>query len=601
MRTKLLVFLLLVILAVQVIFSSKQKCAYYDEPFQISAGLYHLKYNDYRIEVQNPPLLRIFSALPLLFTDVTVKKEEKKEWISYEKYAFGKEFLYKNILSADTILFLARLQILALSIFLGIIVFLWSVTIFNDAKTGLLALSFYCFSPNILAFSGIAGTDLGVTFFIVLSLFLFRHYFYMPSPRKHCSHRLTQIKHQDTDKHRYLIRVHHLFYLCSSVVNFILSYRSKNVILTGISVGLAFSSKFTAVLLIPIFVFLVVIKKNRIKNLANIILIFIIASFVVAVVYQGSITQFIDGLKNVFGIVGEKGALTFLHGKYSAVGFRNYYLVAFLIKSTIPVVVLIVISILLYKKIPADNFDKMFLLVPAVVFFVAASYSKTQIGLRYILPVYPLFFIYFSGLIKIKNNFLLLASCFLLLFHIYSSVKTYPHYLAYFNEFIGGSKNGYKYLVDSNLDWGQDLKLLKKYLDGKNVNLIECYFGQGDTKYEGIKSQHILTSVCSDNVDYTKKDRRDLLAISATYFQGIYIGDIHVFDWLKGGGGRWAKDPIANIGYSMLVYDITDDAESHQKLGDIFLYGVKNQKAAEKEYKHAAEIQKKTQLKNGYK
>lgn len=547
MKHKIIIFFLLAILAIQVILSSKQKCAYYDEPFQISAGLYHLKYGDYRIEIQNPPLLRMISAMPLLFTDVTIKKEEKQNWTSFEKYAFGKEFLYKNNLNADTILLLARIQILFPAILLGIIIFLWSSEIFNDTKAGIIALTFYCFSPNILAHSGIAGTDLGVAFFIMLSLFLFRKYLESAS--------------------------------------------IKNVIFTGTAVGLAFSSKFTAVLLIPIIIFFASIKRPRIKNIFNIIIIFIISFIVIIVIYRDSVGLFFEGIKNIFGIVGQKGALTFLKGSYSSDGFITYYITAFLIKSTIPVIILTVISVFAFKKIPASNFDKIYILAPILIFFGAASYSKTQIGLRYILPIYPLLFIYFSGLIKTKLNYVLFPTFyFLLIWHIFSSIKTYPHYLSYFNEIIGGPKNGYKYLVDSNLDWGQDLKFLKKYLEGKNINLIECYFGQGDTKYEGIKSQHILSQVPSDDVDYAKYDRTDLLAVSATYFQGLYIGQIDVFNWLKN------KTPTAFIGYSILVFDISSDEESHRRLGDILLYGVKNPAAAKKEYDKAEYIRKR---KNG--
>ncbi|MBN1384750.1 MAG: glycosyltransferase family 39 protein [Elusimicrobia bacterium] len=564
MSKKILIILLLLILAIQVILSSKQKCAYYDEPFQISAGLYHIKYKDFLIEIQNPPLIRMLSALPLLFTDTTIKKEEKVHWTSYQKFAFGKEFLYKNKISADSILFLARLQILGLSILLGLIIFLWARKTFNDDNCALFALAFYCFSPNILAHSGIAGTDLGVTFFIILALFLFRNCIENPS---------------------------HI-----------------NIILAGVAAGLALSSKFSAVLLIPIFIFTVLLKKDRLKNIINIVLIITASILVVTIVYFGSLGCFIEGIKNVFGIVGDKGTLTFLNGKYSTEGFRNYYVFAFLIKSTIPVIILAVISIILFKKIPATTFDKIFLLVPVIVFFAAASYSKTQIGLRYILPVYPLLFIYFSGLVKIRFSHSLIEAqrrsrfigtlslshsltflpsviCYLLLVaHILCALRTYPHYLAYFNEFIGGPENGYKYLVDSNLDWGQDLKFLKKYLKGKDVNLIECYFGQGDTKYEGIKSQHILTPIVSDDVDYTIKNRKDLLAVSATYLQGLYIGQKDVFDWLK------KRKHIANIGYSILVYDITNDADAHQQLGNIFQYGVRNIQAAKKEYMRARTI-----------
>ncbi|OGS45521.1 MAG: hypothetical protein A2539_10165 [Elusimicrobia bacterium RIFOXYD2_FULL_34_15] len=543
MKTRIIVLILLSILAMQVIFSSKQKCAYYDEPFQISAGLYHIKYNDYRIEIQNPPLIRILTAIPLLFTNLTLKEEPKSHWTSFQKYTYGKEFLYKNNLGADTILFLSRLQILGLSILLGLLIFIWASKIFNDEKCGLFALAFYCFSPNILAFSGIAGTDLGITFFILLSLYAFKKYIDKPS--------------------------------------------LKNIIFSGVCLGLAFSSKFSAILLIPIFILFTILKKDIFRNLINIFLIFIIAFSIITIIYLGNLNLFIEGLKSVFGIMEQKGVLTFLNGNYSDNGFKTYYIFAFLIKSTLPVIILTILSILCFKKIPASSFDKFYILIPVLLFFAAASNSKTQIGLRYILPVYPLIFIYFSGFLKTKLSGVLHYLLYVLLgFHIFCSIKTYPHYLAYFNELIGGPKNGYKYLVDSNLDWGQDLKFLKKYLNNKNVNLVECYFGQGDTKYEGIKGQHILSGESSPDVDYTKKERTDLLAISATYFQGIYIGQTDVFGWLK------TKKPIANIGYSILVYDITNDSESHQKLGDLFLYGLKNQEAAKKEYSRAKEILK---------
>ena len=58
-----------------------------------------------------------------------------------------------------------------------------------------------------------------------------------------------------------------------------------------------------------------------------------------------------------------------------------------------------------------------------------------------------------------------------------SSVKTYPDYLTYFNEIVGGPKKGIDYLDDSNIDWGQDLKRLKGFLDKRGINKIKLLTG----------------------------------------------------------------------------------------------------------------------------
>ena len=85
----------------------------------------------------------------------------------------------------------------------------------------------------------------------------------------------------------------------------------------------------------------------------------------------------------------------------------------------------------------------------------------------------------------------------LLLFHVFSSVRSYPNYMAYSNELWGGPSQTYKYLTDSNVDWAQQLKSTKQYLDGRGIK--ECwfaYFGQGvlEPHYYGIPSKPLPTA-----------------------------------------------------------------------------------------------------------
>ena len=91
------------------------------------------------------------------------------------------------------------------------------------------------------------------------------------------------------------------------------------------------------------------------------------------------------------------------------------------------------------------------------------------------LPTFPFIFVFVSKIVNLKFKNLNLRYYFkifiilLIIWYVLSSILIYPHYLAYFNEFVGGPNNGYKYMVDSNLDWGQDLKGLKQYMAKNDI------------------------------------------------------------------------------------------------------------------------------------
>src|SRR5205807_2784166 len=102
-------------------------------------------------------------------------------------------------------------------------------------------------------------------------------------------------------------------------------------------------------------------------------------------------------------------------------------------------------------------------LVPAVVIFGTASIARVQLGERYILPVYAYLILWiasvlapFLGDAPVRR---LLAAA--LVAHVVSVIAVAPHgYLTYFNAIAGGPEGGYRWLADSNLDWGQDLPRL---------------------------------------------------------------------------------------------------------------------------------------------
>ncbi|HEY6357390.1 MAG TPA: hypothetical protein VIX35_04050, partial [Vicinamibacterales bacterium] len=133
-----------------------------------------------------------------------------------------------------------------------------------------------------------------------------------------------------------------------------------------------------------------------------------------------------------------------------------------------------------------------------------------------------------------------------------SSFWVFPHYLAYFNESIGGPSHGYRYLVDSNLDWGQELKDLKRFMDEHHIAKVYLsYFGTDTPDRYGI----VYAALPSYDLPREALQAPSPLpagswvAISATMLQGVYI-DAPVFREFR------ARTATAVLGYSMFVYHL---------------------------------------------
>ncbi len=142
------------------------------------------------------------------------------------------------------------------------------------------------------------------------------------------------------------------------------------------------------------------------------------------------------------------------------------------------------------------------------------------------------------------------------LWYVGASLSIYPHYLSYFNELAGGPTNGHKVLLDSNLDWGQDLKALKQWLDGNKVRTIQIlFFGAGYPKYYGIDDLHSRDNVerrsipTGDDIELPEH-----LAVSANFF---YAGDLYLPKEMNELLRSYKLgQPIATIGYSILIFKI---------------------------------------------
>jgi tetratricopeptide (TPR) repeat protein len=299
----------------------------------------------------------------------------------------------------------------------------------------------------------------------------------------------------------------------------------------------------------------------------------------------------------------------YLLGAYSDHGFWLYFPIAFAVKTPLPTLLLFLVTLILWGTKKLDRAKVNFLLMVLTVYFLLAVLSRLSIGIRHILPIYPFLFVLVGGTVeqlwRARTAVNRGAILFLGLWSVWSTINIYPHFLAYFNELAGGPRNGHKILLDSNLDWGQDLKGLKAWMTEKGVNKIQfVYFGfhnEAEPRYFGIDAQFLPGSwVNTAAIANQYSDPSDYLAISANHLFGRhYIRGERRVDFLK---PFLSLGPVAIIGHSIYVYQISqavvvlreavernpESAQAHADLGGL-LENQGNVVEAEKHYRQAVQ------------
>ena len=209
---------------------------------------------------------------------------------------------------------------------------------------------------------------------------------------------------------------------------------------------------------------------------------------------------------------------------------------------------------------------RIILWLPPLFFFLLAMQSKIQIGHRHLLPVYPFLFLMCGGtgkrFLELEKKWKPL-SLFLIYTYPLNSFLIFPHYLAYFNGILLPSR-AYEWVADSNIDWGQDLKGLKKWVEKKGLDKIYLgYYGTADPNYYKIPYRYLPSTTANlDRYHYTPMPKgKEIIAISVTTYHSLYVKDLSFYRWLH------KFKPFTSIGYSILLFDITENIVAHLHLG----------------------------------
>lgn len=472
-----------------------------DEAIHLFSGFTYLTQRDFRLDPEHPPFLKELGALPLLFFK-NLHYDLDKLWqkagiFSYDSWQeariMGEKFFYLWNEPAK-VLFWGRLPFILLTLLLGYFGYFWARKLYGT-NAGVLAAFLILFCPTILAHGRLINTDLGVTLFIFITVYFWGEFLKEP--------------------------------------------KRKNLILASLFLGLALASKYTGFIILPILFLLSVIKalffdrekKILLKYAISLLTVILIALIVVWLTY-GFLwpVEYYKGMLLVFRhAFGGHGS--FLLGQNSSTGWWYYFPVAIFYKTPIPIFILLLISLIFWKKLRTKLFDEMLLILPPIIYLIFSMFSRADLGVRHILPIFPFIFAFSSKSINLIATFKpkmlhfgsVTAVLILIGWYLISAFGSFPNYLAYFNEFAGGAKGGYRILTDSNLDWGQDIFRMKEFLDDRSIEkvyLVYPWDGDLALKYYGIDFVVLMPD---------QKDIRGPVVISATYYQTEAYAWLHQY------------------------------------------------------------------------
>ncbi len=482
-----------------------------DELAHLTAGFSYWQNQDYRLQPENGILPQRWAALPAVLAGTKQPPlAGNPRWRTSDVWGFGHEFFYETGDNHFPRLMAGRAMIALFSVATGLLVFLWSRRLFGDAGA-VVSLVFFTFEPTFLAHGALVTSDVCSAFFLLASVGAWWRHLH--------------------------------------------DGRARWWWLSAGTFGLACVAKFSAPLLLPVFVALALVRAFAPAPLqllgrtwasrggkfgaaalsalgqglvAGLIIwaafgfrfaaanpalppfdnfIWPWATLDAELGASGKLFRALAAWRvlpeaYIYGMAYVKASMqvrsAFLNGAYSTTGWPAFFIYAFAYKTTLALLVASGTALVLLVRRSRDTWYRFAPLAALFVVYWAFSItSHLNIGHRHILPTYPVLFIAAGTLgawLASRRTAWVLPVVALLGWHVTESVRVAPHFIAYFNAFAGGPENGHRHLVDSSLDWGQDLPGLKDWIDtsvapGEPVYL--SYFGTGEPAYHHLRARRL--------------------------------------------------------------------------------------------------------------
>lgn len=613
--------------------AANRKSPTFDEPQHLTAGYSFFATKDFRLDPENGTLPAVWAALPLLFDHLNFIPLNDRGWRRAEEGRTAHQFFYEAGNDPDRMIAEARFMMSIVGVALCVLIYRIGSEFFGVVG-GLIAEILVAFDPNFLAHSPLVDSDAPAAFFFTATV-----------------------------------------WTCWRLFKRITLYR---LFLAALSFCGLFLTKFSAPLVLPILgamSILQIFSANEVEigfarfkaalnerwnklcaigacwlALGAVLFVSIWASCSFryaawsdnALNHEGTTWHWSYLLEDhglfedsigfarthhllpeayLYGLAyvrkHEIDRPAFLDNEWSILGFRSFFPLAFLYKTPLPCLLLLLVAI--YAAIANRHswrIENVFNPLWGFAFLYAgvAVMAQLNIGHRHLLPIYPPLFIACGVVVHLLRNPRrpLFASVItlLLFWQVGESLAARPHYLAYFNQIAGGSSRGYQHLVDSSLDWGQDLPELKTWIDNhrsivRQRPIYLAYFGTADPRAYQVDAESLSPG---SQFSHTPSNLRGgIYCISATTLQSVYALEIgpwctayerryrmtlagdHLYrdqraptaameiaNGISISSGqkmnefqrmRLARlcaylrhhEPIAQIGYSILVFDLSDE------------------------------------------
>ena len=477
---------LLVVLLVEVGFSSRRQSVGWDEGDHIYAGYMNWKHGIYFLNPEHPPLAKLVAALPLLPLKLKTAPLQGG-YFKDEAYEGGRKFLFHNSpqygggYEAGALMFRAHMAELIFGLGLAWLLFVAGREMFG-VTAGLVAMTLYVFDPSVVAQAPFVATDTAAC----LGFFAVTYCFY----------------------------------------RFVKQMSWGRAALCGIALGLTLALKHSTIVLYPILLLLAIGEmagrwwgdglfpgRDARRLGAGLALIGVVGWSVLWAVYGFRFAMhpagvrlptlesearsldpamwgflffcqhhrllpesYILGLADVQNV--GKATPTYIFGQVHMHGVWYYFPALLTLKWTVGTLLLLGLAIWVYARGRVRNWREfLFLALPALVYFAIAAAGPLNLGVRHILPVFPFVFALIgaaAGWLMQQRRAWRWAVGVLLLAHAAESVAAYPNYLPFANVFWGGSAKTHRYFTDSAVDWGQQLVQVKEWIDRNKIR--DCAF-----------------------------------------------------------------------------------------------------------------------------
>lgn len=555
----------------------------FDEQGFLVRGLAYLRGEDggnRHIRVGHPLGLNALNAALLVGDESVRLPSDDPSWQETSFHRPAELFLWEIGNDVEHIMFLARMPTIWLGLLMAAVGARWATEMSagwardrrnrrtRAVSAGLVTMVLLAFDPNILAHMRFVTTDLGLAAGATLAAYTLWRFVRCPSWDK--------------------------------------------AAMAGVGLGLLLNTKFTALLFVPLFGIILLLGavrkwrqdrdersgKSRHAYLGAALIVYPLVAFIVLWLGHGLQTGPIrESLPIVGGVGGaavplsdyldqlldignrlEVSTPSFLLGDYSDSGWWYYFPVAFLLKTPLPTLLLLAVAFVCLVRAGIGRgtkrsvrLDLAALWVPAAGYFAIAMTTDINLGYRHLMPILPFLYVFIGvavaqprATMSDKPHSLPRATYVvvgLLGWLAAVSLWIHPHYLAFFNAIAGGPDNGWKALVDSNIDWGQDLGRLAQRLDDEGIDSVWLsYFGEARPEYYGIDyrgldsfAPRLMNPDARPYFPYNPAP--GWYAISATTLQGVHFANHQQFAYFR------EREPAGKVGYSIFLFEQPAEGE----------------------------------------